>query len=189
MDHQDVLPLWSSLAFLPSESFGSLPKMPSPVNSTPLFSVSYAELVRMTLRRQILLVLRNDLTKSKFYVSISCDLSTASSPDTSLLRLFLFNLQTFQPFNMQTLPNHILSRPPHPNSLRITSLQERPGGHLFCVRGLPQPNRAPFASLCARKRLPLQQRCNFAPLFSTTSRMPLPQPFCFQTFALLPGGG
>ena len=30
---------------------------------------------------------------------------------------------------------------------------------------------------------------NFAPVFSTTSRMLLPQPFYFHAFALLPGGG
>ena len=31
--------------------------------------------------------------------------------------------------------------------------------------------------------------CKFAPLFSTTSTMPLPQPLSFQSFASLPGGG
>src|SRR5215831_7288241 len=35
----------------------------------------------------------------------------------------------------------------------------------------------------------VHKNCKFAPLFSTTSKMPLLQPFSFHTFALLPGVG
>ena len=37
--------------------------------------------------------------------------------------------------------------------------------------------------------VPCAKRCKFAPLFSTTSKMLLPQPPFFHAFALLPGGG
>ena len=50
------------------------------------------------------------------------------------------------------------------------------------------PRRSLFARRPSLAIASLQQRCKFAPLFSTTSRMLLPQPFSFQTFALLPGG-
>ena len=62
---------WPSHALIPTfqpsnlltfqRSF-ALPTFPSPANSTPLFSFSYAFPVRMTLLRQILLVLKMVLT-------------------------------------------------------------------------------------------------------------------------------
>ena len=51
---------------------------------------------------------------------------------------------TFQPFSLQTLPNHILSTPPHPKFRRITSLQKRPRG--------PLPLCPPVVLLCFRER-------------------------------------
>ena len=42
---------------------------------------------------------------------------------------------------------------------------------------------------CARATLACCKNCKFAPLFSTTYKMLLPQPLSLQSFALLPGGG
>ena len=91
------------------------------------------------------------------------------------------------------------------NSLQITSLadphiltpveshpykNDRGATPLFVWR-LPRLGRGALrlCDLRVRNAPLLQQRCKFAPLFSITCRMLLPQPLSFQAFALLPGGG
>ncbi len=85
---------------------------------------------------------------------------------------------TCKPFRITslTLP-HILS------SVESHPYKKDPGGH---------PHRCPeccslLRSLC-HETSSSATTLQIAPLFSTTSRMLLPQPFPFHAFALLPGG-